>query len=79
LLFDGVHTVVGIWPVRLASWILDKICQPLLMGLVRLFAYLVQFFGVVSQWLQRSRLRVNLSMSALGLFVILLILARDLL
>jgi NADH-quinone oxidoreductase subunit L len=79
LLFDGIHAVVGIWPIRLASWILDNICQPLLMGLVRLFAYLVQLLGLLAQWLQRSRLRLNLSMSALGLLVILLILARDLL
>jgi NADH-quinone oxidoreductase subunit L len=79
LAFDGLHAVVGIWPVRILSWILDKICQPLLSGAVRLFAYLVQLLGALAQWLQRSRLRVNLTMSVFGLLVVLIILARDIL
>jgi hypothetical protein len=79
LAFDGLHAVAGIWPVRILSWILDKICQPLLSGAVRLFAYLVQLLGAVAQWIQRSRLRVNLAMSAFGLLVVLIILSRDIL
>ena len=66
-------------PTRIVSWILDKICQPLLNGIVRLLAYLVELVGLVVQWLQRSRLRVNLAMSVFGLVAVLIILARDLL
>lgn len=79
LLWDHVHTVFGIVPTRIVSWILDKICQPLLNGIVRLLAYLVELVGLVVQWLQRSRLRVNLAMSVFGLVAVLIILARDLL
>ncbi len=74
LAFDTIHAVVGIWPVRISSWILEKICQPLLSGLVRLFAYIVSLVGLATQWFQRPRLRVNLSMSALGLVLILIFL-----
>ena len=79
LLFDGLHAIAGIWPARILAWILDKICQPLLSGLVRLFAYLVQLVGALAQWLQRSRLRVNLTMSVAGLLVVLIFLAREIL
>ena len=78
-LWDGVHALLGIWPVRIVSWILDKVCQPLLGGFVRLVAYLVELVGLCVRMLQRSRLRVNLAMSVFGLVVVLIILARDLL
>jgi NADH-quinone oxidoreductase subunit L len=79
LAFDTVHSVVGIWPMLAISWTLDRIVNPLLLGLVRLFAYLVEGFGWVSQSLQRSRLRSHLILSTLGLLLVLFILMKDVL
>jgi len=79
LLFDHLHTVVAIWPVVLVSWILDKIANPLLLGLVRLFAYLVEVLGWVFRSLQFSRLRINLGISVTGVVLVLLYLMKDLL
>jgi len=77
--FDYIHAGLGIWPVRIASWILDKIVNPLLLGLVRLVAYLVEFVGWLFRSLQRSRLRVNLGVSVAGAVLVLLYLMKDIL
>lgn len=77
--FDYVHAVVGIWPVRIVSWILDKIVNPLLLGLVRLLGYLVEVLGWLFRSLQRPRLRVNLGVSVAGVVLVLLYLMKDIL
>ncbi|QQS05163.1 MAG: NADH-quinone oxidoreductase subunit L [Fibrobacterota bacterium] len=79
LAFDGLHTVVGIWPVSLVSWVLDNWIQPLLMGVLRVFGWLVELTGSVARLFQRSRLRTHMALSILGLALLLLFLARELL
>ncbi|HNY30473.1 MAG TPA: NADH-quinone oxidoreductase subunit L [Fibrobacteria bacterium] len=79
LAFDGLHTLVGIWPATVVSWVLDTWIQPLLMGLLRIFAWLVEVAGSTLRLLQRSRLRTNMALSVLGLALLLLFLARELL
>ena len=77
--FDYIHACLCIWPVRIVSWILDKIVNPLLLGLVRLVAYLVEVLGWLFRSLQRSRLRVNLGVSVAGVVLVLLYLMKDIL
>lgn len=79
LAFDGLHTLVGIWPVSVVSWVADNWINPLLMAFVRIFAWTVEAIGWVVRQTQRSRLRVGLAWSAAGLALFLLLLARDLL
>ncbi|MCB9496269.1 MAG: NADH-quinone oxidoreductase subunit L [Fibrobacteria bacterium] len=81
LLFDHLHAVVAVWPVLVVSWILDKVLNPLLFGLVRLVGYLVEVFGWLFRALQFSRLRLNMGLSASGALLVLLgyILVKELL
>lgn len=79
LLFDGIHSVVGIWPVRILSWILDSIIHPSLVAVARLFGWGVELVGHGVAMLQTRKLRWNLGLSVLGFAVLLILLARDLL
>jgi len=81
LLFDHVHSGVAIWPVRIVSWVLDKVLNPLLLGIVRLFGYLVEVVGWLFRALQFARLRLNLGLSVTGMLLIFLcfLLVKDLL
>jgi len=78
-LFDGIHGVAGIWPVRILSWILDNIVQPLLVGFARVFGWCVEMAGGAARMAQTPRLRWNLGLSVLGLVALLLLLARNIL
>lgn len=77
--FDGVHAVAGLWPVQILAWVLDSWIQPILTGLVRVFAWLVEVLGLAAQSIQRSRLRTNLAMAIFGLAILLLLMAREIL
>jgi NADH-quinone oxidoreductase subunit L len=79
LLFDGLHKLVGIWPVAIVAWILDDVVQPVLIAWVRIFAWIVDLLGQGVRLIQRSRLRVNLGLSILGFVLLLILLARDIL
>ena len=79
LAFDHLHNLVAIWPVLAVSWILDKIVNPLLLGLVRLVAWLVEILGWVFRSVQFSRLRVNLGISVMGVLLVVLYMMKDLL
>jgi hypothetical protein len=79
LLFDGIHGVAGIWPVRILSWILDNIVQPLLVGMARVFGWCVEMAGGAARMAQTPRLRWNLGLSVLGLVALLILLARNIL
>ena len=77
--FDYIHATLGIWPVRILAWILDKIANPLLLGLVRLTGYSAEVMAWLFRSLQRSRLRVNLGASVAGVVLVLLYLMKDIL
>jgi NADH-quinone oxidoreductase subunit L len=79
LLFDGIHSLVGIWPVRILSWLLDNVFQPLLVAMARLFGWGIELVGRGASLVQTRKLRWNLGLSVLGFVVLLILLARDLL
>jgi NADH-quinone oxidoreductase subunit L len=79
LLFDGIHSVFGIWPVRILSWVLDNVAQPLLVATARLFGWGIELVGRGVALVQTRKLRWNLGLSVLGFVVLLILLARDLL
>jgi NADH-quinone oxidoreductase subunit L len=79
LLFDGIHSIVGIWPVRIVSWTLDTLVHPFLVAFARLFGWGVEVAGRGVAMIQTRKLRWNLGLSVLGFLVLLILLARDLL